>query len=102
MKNKDKKEGFKTPSFFRKITTYLLIATLSISCWELGKKQLAYRNSNIIYTHIKKEKNSSNNLQDFLIEHGFDWITVTNTAIDYPIVQGIDNDYYIYHNYSSK
>ena len=71
MKNKDKKEGFKTPSFFRKITTYLLSATLSISCWELGKKQLAYRNSNIIYTHIKKEKNSSNNLQDFLSRRSY-------------------------------
>ena len=43
-----------------------------------------------------------NNLQDFLTKNEFDWITVTNTAIDYPIVQGIDNNYYIYHNYKNE
>lgn len=102
MKNKNKKNGLKIRSFFRKIATYLLIGTLSISCWEIGKKQLAYKDSNITYTHIKKEKNNSNNLQDFLIKHEFDWITVTNTAIDYPIVQGIDNNYYISHDYKNE
>lgn len=27
------------------------------------------------------------------------WLTIENTVIDYPVVRGIDNDYYLHHNF---
>jgi sortase B len=102
MKNKNKKGGRKCRLLIRKILNVALIATLSISCWEIGKKQIAYKQSAITYNKIEKEKNQTKDLQEFLIKHEFDWIIVTDTAIDYPLVQGEDNNYYISHNYQGE
>jgi sortase B len=102
MKNKNKKGGRKCRLLIRKILNVALIATLSISCWEIGKKQIAYKQSAVTYNQIEKEKNQTKDLQEFLIKHDFDWIIVTDTAIDYPLVQGEDNDYYISHNYKGE
>ncbi len=102
MKNKDKKDGRKGRLLIRKLLNIALIATLSISCWEIGKKQLSYKKSTITYNKIETEKNNTDNLQEFLINHEFDWITVTDTAIDYPLMQADDNDYYIFHNYKGE
>jgi sortase B len=102
MKNKNKKGGRKCRLLIRKILNVALIATLSISCWEIGKKQIAYKQSAVTYNKIEKEKNQTKDLQEFLIKHEFDWIIVTDTAIDYPLVQGEDNNYYISHNYQGE
>ena len=102
MKNKDKKDGRKGRLLIRKLLNIVLIATLSISCWEMGKKQLSYKKSTVTYNKIETEKNNTDNLQEFLINHEFDWITVTDTAIDYPLMQADDNDYYIFHNYKGE
>jgi sortase B len=102
MKNKNKKGGRKCRLLIRKILNVALIATMSISCWEIGKKQIAYKQSAVTYNQIEKEKNQTKDLQEFLIKHDFDWIIVTDTAIDYPLVQGEDNDYYISHNYKGE
>lgn len=101
MKNK-KKGGHKGRLLIRKIIKVALIATLSISCWEIGKKQISYKQSIVTYNKIEKEKNNTEDLQEFLIEYNFDWITVTDTAIDYPLVQGEDNNYYITHDYQGN
>ena len=101
MKNK-KKGGRKGRLLLRKMIKVMLIATLSISCWEIGKKQLSYNKSINTYNKIEREKNSANNIQDFLAHNDFDWITVTDTAINYPLVQGEDNNYYITHDYQGK
>lgn len=102
MKNKNKKGGRKGRLLIRKALRVALIATLSISCWEIGKKQVAYKQSTVTYNKIEKEKNQTKDLQEFLIKHEFDWITVTDTAIDYPLVQGEDNNYYITHDYQGE
>lgn len=102
MKNKYKKDGHKSRLLLRKIIKVALIATLSISCWEIGKKQFAYKQSTIVYNEIEKQKNESDNIQKFLYNNEFDWITVTGTAIDYPLVQGEDNNYYIFNNYKRE
>ena len=102
MKSKDKKGGRKGRLLICKALRVVLIATLSISCWEIGKKQIAYKQSAVTYNKIEKEKNQTEDLQEFLIEHEIDWITVTDTAIDYPLVQGEDNNYYISHNYQRE
>ena len=102
MKNKDKKDGLYGRLLIRKLLNIVLISALSISCWEIGKKQLSYKKSTITYNKIETEKNNTDNLQEFLINHEFDWITVTDTAIDYPLMQADDNDYYIFHNYKGE
>ncbi len=101
MKNKDNKGGRKD-RLLKKLLSVVLIATLSISCWEIGKKQLSYKKSTVTYNKIEIEKNNTDNLQEFLIEHNFDWITITDTAIDYPLMQAEDNNYYITHDYEGK
>ena len=102
MKNKNKKDGRKGRLLIRKLLNIVLISALSISCWEIGKKQLSYKKSTTTYNRIETEKNNTDNLQEFLINHDFDWITVTDTAIDYPLMQADDNDYYIFHNYKGE
>ena len=102
MKNKDKKDGRNRRLLIRKLLNVILISILSISCWEIGKKQIAYKQSTVTYNKIEKEKNNTEDLQEFLIKNNFDWITVTDTAIDYPLVQGEDNNYYITHNYQGE
>ena len=102
MKNKEKKGVRKGRLFLRKTINIILIATLSISCWEISKKQFYYKQSINTYNKIEKEKNNSNNMQEFLNSHSFDWITVTNTAINYPLMQYDNNDYYINHNYKDE
>jgi sortase B len=99
MKNKDKKGGRKGRLLLRKAIRTILIVILSISCWEIGKKQISYKKSINTYNKIEQEKNNTDNVQDFLSRKGFDWITVTGTAIDYPLVKGKDNEYYISHDY---
>lgn len=102
MKNKNKKDGRKGRLLIRKLLNIVLISVLSISCWEIGKKQLSYKQSIATYNKIEKEKNNTKDLKEFLIKHNFDWITVTDTAIDYPLVQGEDNNYYITHDYRGE
>jgi sortase B len=101
MKNK-KKGGKKCRLLIRKTIKVILIAALSISCWEIGKKQLSYRENISTYNKIEQEKNNAENMQEFLAKYNFDWITVTGTAIDYPLVQGEDNNYYITHDYQGN
>ena len=101
MKNKINKGGFNS-RLFRKALKVVLISVLSISCWEIGKKQLSYKKSTTTYNKIEQEKNDTGDMQEFLIKHEFDWITVTDTAINYPLMQGEDNNYYITHNYKGE
>ena len=101
MKNKDK-GGLKGRLLIRKIIRTTLIVTLSISCWELGKKQFAYKQNAITYKKIEQEKNNTDNIQEFLSTNGFDWIKITDTKIDYPLVQGSDNKYYTTHDYQGN
>lgn len=101
MKNK-KKGGKKCRLFIRETIKVILIAALSISCWEIGKKQCSYKENISTYNKIEQEKNNAENMQEFLTKHNFDWITVTDTAIDYPLVQGENNNYYITHDYQGN
>lgn len=99
---KNKKGGFFSRSFFRKVINVILISALSITLWEIGKKLLAYEESKVAYKLIQEEKNSTENIQDILKKYQCDWITVTDTAIDYPLVQGEDNNYYMSRNYQGE
>ena len=87
---------------FRKIINVIMIAALSISCWEIGKKQLLYLESQTKYKKVIEEKAQVNNIQEYLNQKNYDWITVTNTAIDYPLVTCDNNQFYLTHNYEGE
>ena len=99
---KSKKGGFNSRSFIKKTLNVILIAFISICLWEIGKKQYAYKKNINSYKQIQQEKEETPNIQDFLSEYNCDWITVTNTAIDYPLMIHTDNDYYMYHDYKGE
>lgn len=86
----------------RKLISNLLVATLSISTWELGKKQYGYLKNHKTYSTIQKQKDNTGDVQAYLKEHNFDWIQVTGTAIDYPLIVAEDNSYYLTHDYKGE
>ena len=99
---KNKNGGSKSRILIRKVLSIVLVAILFICCWKIGKKQFAYKKSVTIYNKIEQEKNESKNLKVFLNKHEMDWITLTNTAIDYPLMKADDNNFYIDHNYKGE
>ena len=80
----------------------LLVAVLSISCWEVGKKQFNYTVSTSTYSRIQEEKNNHNNVQEYLSQNNFDWINISDTVIDYPLAHAVDNDFYLKHDINGK
>lgn len=86
----------------RKLISNLLVATLSISTWELGKKQYGYLKNHKTYSAIQKQKDNTGDVQAYLKEHNFDWIQVTGTSIDYPLIVAEDNNYYLTHDYKGE
>ena len=86
----------------RKLISNLLVATLSISTWEVAKKQYGYLKNHKTYSAIQKQKDNTRDVQAYLKEHNFDWIQVTGTAIDYPLIIAEDNSYYLTHDYKGE
>lgn len=86
----------------KKIISNLLVATLSISCWEVGKKQFNYLENYKVYNSVQQEKKNTVDVQAYLKEHQFDWIQVTGTAIDYPLMTASNNNYYLNHDYKGE
>ena len=87
---------------FRKCLNVVLISSLSISCWEICKKQGQYIENQIEHKKIIAEKESIEDMQEYLFHRNYDWISVTNTAINYPLVQGLDNQYYLTHDHKGE
>ena len=84
---------------FRKYIQIILISSLSISCWEIGKKQKYYIENQIEHRIIIKEKENNDNIQEYLTYKDYDWINVVGTAIDYPLVKSNDNQFYLTHDH---
>ena len=51
------------------------------------------------YQNVQKEKEQFKNIQSYLYDKNYDWISITNTSINYPLVKADDNQYYLTHNY---
>jgi sortase B len=96
MKNKKIKKKI------RKILSVVLISIISIGCWEIGKKQVNYIKSIKEYELAKKEKESAKSISEYLYDKEYEWITITETAIDYPLMTATDNEYYLTHNYKDE
>jgi sortase B len=86
----------------KNVINVILIAVLSISSWEIGQKQWEYYKAKKTYEYVQNEKTRSIDTSDYLKEHGYDWITVEGTVIDYPVMAYTDNIFYINHDYQGN
>lgn len=86
----------------RKACLVILISVLSISTWEVGKKQYGYIKSRITYKREQENIDKTENVQKYLSENDFDWIKVSGTSINYPLVSHENNEYYLTHDYKGE
>lgn len=95
----------KTRNKITKFLNVILISSLSISCWEVGKKQFQYIGNQSSHKKLirEKEKNiKEQGMQKYLYDKDYEWIEVSNTLIDYPLVIATDNQYYLTHDYMGE
>ena len=89
----------------KKVINIVLTVLILFSLYEVATKIVAYRESKNTYEKIQELKNKSNEFSEELVKINEDYkmcIEVPNTNIDYPVVQGKDNDFYLNHDFNKK
>ena len=80
----------------RTIINIILISIIAICAYKIYDKSAEYKKADKSYEQIRLEKENENNNNLFnKYEEYRGWIKVDNTNIDYPIVQGKDNSFYL-------
>ena len=88
--------------FFNNLITFVCLITMAISGYKIFTKLSEYKKADNIYTEIRETKQNSNkNLSSINDDYMF-WINVKGTNIDYPVVQGEDNDFYLNHGFNKE
>ncbi|MBM6819411.1 class B sortase [Clostridium saudiense] len=92
----------------KNVINILLFIIVIICLTTIIDKNYKYYRSNKIYQEIKDINNISDvnsniglideKLKDINSEYKF-WINISNTAIDYPVVQSKDNEFYLKNNF---
>lgn len=88
------------------IINFIVIIIFLLSVYKLIEKHISNKKANEVYSELQEIKeNLTENNEESLEEEVLDlsyinedyrgWITIENTNIDYPILQGEDNDYYL-------
>lgn len=84
------------------LITFICLATIIISGYKIFTKLMEYKKADDIYTEIREtNKNSSEDLSSINDDYVF-WINVEGTNIDYPVVQGKDNDFYLNRGFNKE
>ncbi|MBS6007225.1 MAG: class B sortase [Clostridium baratii] len=89
----------------KKFINIVLIVAIIFSLYKVISKVVDYKESKNAYEKVREVKNNSNNFSEELIKRNEDykmWIEVPNTNINYPVVQGKDNDFYLSHDFNKK
>ncbi|OPF50651.1 SrtB family sortase [Clostridium baratii] len=89
----------------KKVINVVLILAIIFSLYKVISKVSDYKESKNTYEKIQEVKNNSDKFSEELIKINEDykmWIEVPNTNIDYPVVQGNDNDFYLNHDFNKK
>ena len=96
----------------RKALICICMAIFLISAYQLYKIFTEYNKNSSVYEEIKDvvptiktenyiTKEEFENLKSQNDDFNF-WIRVPETEIDYPVVQGVDNDEYLYKNFKGE
>lgn len=88
-----------------KIINLVLIVVIIFCISKIAIKLYDYKVSEKTYSKIREMKSSSTNNEDKLKKINEDyigWIEIPNTNIDYPVVQGRDNDFYLNHDFNKN
>ncbi|MGG7211035.1 class B sortase [Clostridium baratii] len=89
----------------KKIINVVLILAIIFSLYKVISKAVDYNESKNTYEKIQEVKNNSNSFREELLKINEDykmWIEIPNTNIDYPVVQGKDNDFYLNYDFNKK
>lgn len=97
---------FKLVSKLRLLISIILIIIITICSFSLINKVNNYKKANNTYKELLNIKNELNNkgeildgkLKDINKDYKM-WIQVEGTSINYPVVQGEDNEYYLKHDF---
>lgn len=103
----------------KKIISLVLIIIVFFCALQIYQKRLGYYTDSNNYENLrnlsplsdsaintdsekhKKDIENEKNLKDMNPDYSF-WIKVDGTNIDFPVVQGKDNDFYLHHNFNKE
>lgn len=86
--------------------TLILIYMLIFSIYNIYIKLAEYKKADNVYKDVRKisqsiESNKNKVLSSINPDYRF-WLNVDNTNIDYPVVQGNNNEYYLTHDFNKN
>ncbi len=92
--------------FFLNLLTLIFIVVIFISGYKIYDTLRYYKKADNVYSQLRDKKEDSEsmndatkNLSSINPDYKF-WINVEGTNIDYPVVQGNDNDFYLNHDFN--
>ncbi|MGG7078808.1 class B sortase [Clostridium sardiniense] len=89
----------------KKAINILLLIAIIFSLYKVVTKIVDYNKSKSTYEEIQEVKSDSIDFGKELMKINEDykmWIEIPNTNINYPVVQGKDNDFYLKHDFYKK
>lgn len=94
--------------FFLNLLTIICIVVICISGYKIYTTLGNYKKADNVYSQLRDTKDESENMSDATknlsainSDYRF-WINVEGTNIDYPVVQGSDNDFYLNHDFNKN
>ena len=93
---------------FLNLLTIICLIIIAISGFKIYTTLRDYKKADNVYSQLKETKEDSknmsdatNNLSSINSDYKF-WINVQGTNIEYPVVQGSDNDFYLNHDFNKN
>lgn len=94
--------------FFLNILTVICVLVICVSGYKIYMTLRDYKKADNVYSQLRETKDNfedmndaTKNLASINSDYKF-WINVEGTNIDYPVVQGSDNDFYLNHDFNKN